>query len=164
MSKDPAGRKQKGVKKGKVKRQYTPFKVESVNFDGYRCGSSDFLPTTATSSPIAVVRSSPIVGGRSEPIPLARILPIEVDYPLLGVDALKLYMTLTRVDSLYRTVWVFDQQAVLFATNVMMHNERKLHDRVQRIIMNPMYTCVVECRIGFYMTATKELQTDVFGN
>jgi len=28
----------------------------------------------------------------------------------------------------------------LFATNVMMHNERKLHERVQRIIMHPMYT------------------------
>jgi len=102
ISKDSEGCRQKGVKKAKVKRQYTPFKVQSVNFDGSRYGSSEFLPTTVTSSPIPVVRSSPILAGRSEPIPLAIILPIQVDCPLLGVDALKLYMTLTRVDSLYR--------------------------------------------------------------
>jgi len=59
----------KSVKKAKVKRQYTPFKVEIVSFDEYRYRSIEFVPTTATSSPIPATTSSPIVGGRSESIP-----------------------------------------------------------------------------------------------
>ncbi|QCD87255.1 Ulp1 protease family [Vigna unguiculata] len=38
----------------------------------------------------------------------------------------------------FRPIGYICNMAVLFATNVMMYNERKLHEHVQRIIMNPI--------------------------
>ncbi|QCE05961.1 ubiquitin-conjugating enzyme E2 S [Vigna unguiculata] len=150
-SKVSKGYGQKSVKKAKVKREYTSFKVVTVNLDGYRYESTEFVPTPVTSEPIKAATS--------EPIPTTRNEPIQVYCNSLGVDAMKLYMTLSRVDCPYRVVCNINGQilmthdcmsfrpmghicnmAVLFATNIMMHNERKLHQRLHRIIMNPMYT------------------------
>jgi len=93
-SKVSKGYGQKSVKKAKVKREYTSFKVVTVNLDGYRYESTEFVPTPVTSEPIKAATS--------EPIPTTRNEPIQVYCNSLGVDAMKLYMTLSRVDCPYR--------------------------------------------------------------
>jgi len=78
MSKDFEACGEKGVKKAQVKQEYTLFKVVIVNFDGYHYETTEFVPTVAISEPIQVHCNS------------------------LGVDAMKLYMTLSRLDCPYR--------------------------------------------------------------
>jgi len=78
MSKVSEACREKCVKKAQVKQKYTSFKVVTVNFDGYRYGTIDFVPTVTTSESIQVHCNS------------------------LGVDAMKLYMTLSCVDCPYR--------------------------------------------------------------
>ncbi|QCD95639.1 hypothetical protein DEO72_LG6g333 [Vigna unguiculata] len=91
---------EKGVKKAQVKQEYIPFKVVTVNFDGYRYGTTEFVPTVATSEPIQAHCNS------------------------LGVDAMKLYMMLSRVDFPYR-IYCLQQVASTTAKNL---NESHVHD------------------------------------
>jgi len=70
MSKVSEACGEKGVKKAQVKQEYTPFKVVTVNFDGYCYKTTEFVLIAATSE------------------------PIQAHYNSLGVDAMKLYMML----------------------------------------------------------------------
>ncbi|QCE05883.1 hypothetical protein DEO72_LG9g891 [Vigna unguiculata] len=132
MSKVSEACGEKGVKKAQVKQEYTPFKVVTVNFDGYCYKTTEFVLIAATSE------------------------PIQAHYNSLGVDAMKLYMMfvvcnikgqiLTTPNCMdFRPTGHVCNMVVLFATNIMMYNERKLHQRLQRISMNPI--CLLQLSI-----------------
>ncbi|QCE11044.1 Ulp1 protease family [Vigna unguiculata] len=91
------------------------------------------------------------------------VAPSQGNYGIGGrVDVVKLYRTVTRVDCPYRIVAVINGQilsthdcmgfrpmgyvcnmAVMFGCNLLMHNKRKLHQHVRRIVLHPMYTTSV---------------------